>query len=291
MTLVASATPEVMTVPLPWTDTGSISMRCLQNQLFASTLKGKRSLGIGPGLTTHPETQQFVREVVGNRTVPIVLDADGLNAFAGRASELKNPRGMLAITPHPGEMARLVSSTAQDVQKNRIDIALKAAADWNAHVILKGHQTIIASPDGAAFVNSTGNPGMATGGTGDVLTGILAGLTAQYGAGFLAAPPCFRRLPPRTCRRYCLRRIWRSAADGHRSYPRNPSRLSSLLCRVRSCLIKSSSRVLRKRQPSARPRNRRAIEAAGPRSALSGDLGAGKTTLTKGIVTGLGSGG
>jgi NAD(P)H-hydrate epimerase len=182
MTVVASATPEVMTVPLPWTDTGSISMRSLQNQLFASTLKGKRALGIGPGLTTHPETQQFVREVVGNRTVPIVLDADGLNAFAGRASELKNPRGMLAITPHPGEMARLVSSTAQDVQKNRIDIALKAAADWNAHVILKGHQTIIASPDGAAFVNSTGNPGMATGGTGDVLTGILAGLTAQYGA-------------------------------------------------------------------------------------------------------------
>ena len=123
-----------------------------------------------------------MREVVADRTVPIVLDADGLNAFAGRAKELKNPRGLLAITPHPGEMARLLSSTAQDVQKNRIEIARKAATDWNAHVILKGYQTVIASPDGTVFINSTGNPGMATGGTGDVLTGMLAGLTAQFGA-------------------------------------------------------------------------------------------------------------
>jgi ADP-dependent NAD(P)H-hydrate dehydratase / NAD(P)H-hydrate epimerase len=180
--MVASATPEIMTVPLLATEAGSISMRGLENQFFASILKGKRSLGIGPGLSTHPETQQFVREVIGNREVPIILDADGLNAFAGRAHELKNSLGALAITPHPGEMARLLSSTAKDVQKNRLDLALKAAADWNVHVILKGQQTIIASPDGTAFVNSTGNPGMATGGTGDVLTGMLAGLTAQYGA-------------------------------------------------------------------------------------------------------------
>ncbi len=180
--MVASATPEIMTVPLLATETGSISMRGLENQFFASTLKGKRSLGIGPGLSTHPETQQFVRQVASNREVPIILDADGLNAFVGRSQELKNSDGMLAITPHPGEMARLLSSTAKDVQKNRMNLALNAAADWNAHVILKGQQTIIASPDGTAFVNSTGNPGMATGGTGDVLTGMLAGLTAQYGA-------------------------------------------------------------------------------------------------------------
>ncbi len=179
--LVASATPEVMTVPLPTTDAGSISSRALENQLFASILKGKRCIGIGPGLSTHLDTQQFLRTVVADRSVPIVLDADGLNAFAGRAEELKNPDGMIAITPHPGEMARLLSSTAQEVQKNRIGIARKAAADWNAHVILKGQQTVIASPDGEVFVNSTGNPGMATGGTGDVLTGMLAGLTAQFG--------------------------------------------------------------------------------------------------------------
>ena len=182
LALVASATPEIMTVPLPATEAGSISSRALEDQLFASILKVKRSIGIGPGLSTHPDTQQFLRTVVSGRSVPIVLDADGLNAFAGRAEELKNPDGRIAITPHPGEMARLLSSTAQEVQKNRIGIAQKAAADWNAHVILKGYQTVTASPDGTAFVNSTGNPGMATGGTGDVLTGMLAGLTAQFGA-------------------------------------------------------------------------------------------------------------
>jgi ADP-dependent NAD(P)H-hydrate dehydratase / NAD(P)H-hydrate epimerase len=181
--MVASATPEIMTVPLPATEIGSVSMRGLENQLFAATLKGKRALGIGPGLSTHPETQKFVREVVGNRTVPIILDADGLNAFAGIARELNNSRGEIAITPHPGEMARLIGSTVHEVQIHRTHLALRTAADWNAHVILKGQQTIIASPDGAAFVNSTGNPGMATGGTGDVLTGMLSGLTAQYGAG------------------------------------------------------------------------------------------------------------
>ena len=180
--MVASATPEVMTAPLPSTETGSVSSRALKNQLFASILRGKRCLGIGPGLSTDPETQQFIREVVADRSVPIVLDADGLNAFDGRVQELKNPGGMLAITPHPGEMARLLASAAHDVQKRRIDIARKAAADWNAHVILKGYQTVIASPDGTEFINSTGNPGMATGGTGDVLTGMLAGLTAQFGA-------------------------------------------------------------------------------------------------------------
>lgn len=178
--MVASATPEIMTVPFPATEIGSISTHGFDNQLFASTLKGKRALGIGPGLSTHPETRQFVRKVVGDRTVPIVLDADGLNAFADRAPELNSARGQLAITPHPGEMARLLGSTAKEVQKQRMDVALKAAADWNAHVILKGQQTIVAAPDGTAFVNSTGNPGMATGGTGDVLTGMLAGLTAQY---------------------------------------------------------------------------------------------------------------
>jgi NAD(P)H-hydrate epimerase len=179
--MVASATPEIMTVPFPATEIGSISMHSLENQLFASALNGKRALGIGPGLSTHPETQQFVRKVVGDRSVPVILDADGLNAFADRASELKDSRSQLVITPHPGEMARLLGSTAKEVQKQRMDVALKAAADWNAHVILKGQQTIVASPNGEAFVNSTGNPGMATGGTGDVLTGMLAGLTAQFG--------------------------------------------------------------------------------------------------------------
>ena len=181
--IVAVHTPEMMTEPLAATVTGTVSERCLHGNLFGKLLEGKSALGMGPGLTTNQETQAFVRTVViGRSNVPVILDADGLNAFAGRAHELRNPKGLLAVTPHPGEMARLLGCTAKEVQARRVELALKSAADWNACVILKGYQTAIASPDGRAWVNSTGNPGMATGGTGDVLTGMLAGLTAQYGA-------------------------------------------------------------------------------------------------------------
>ena len=181
--IVAAHTPEVMTEPLAATLTGTISERCLQGNLFGKLLEGKRALGMGPGLTTHQETQAFVRSVVAARSgVPIILDADGLNAFAGRAGELRNPKGLLAVTPHPGEMARLLGCSTKEVQARRVELAIKAAVDWNACVVLKGHETVIAAPDGRAWINSTGNPGMATGGTGDVLTGILTGLTAQYGA-------------------------------------------------------------------------------------------------------------
>ncbi|MFZ3215419.1 MAG: NAD(P)H-hydrate dehydratase [Candidatus Acidiferrales bacterium] len=179
--IVAAHTPEVMTEPLPATDAGAISLRSFEYERFEKLLKGKRALAIGPGLTTQDETQQFVRAVLAKRSVPTILDADGLNAFAGRAHELKNPSGGVALTPHPGEMARLLGCGIPDVQAQRLQMATKAAADWNAFVILKGQQTIVAAPDGQAFVNSTGNPGMGTGGTGDVLTGMLAGLTAQFG--------------------------------------------------------------------------------------------------------------
>jgi ADP-dependent NAD(P)H-hydrate dehydratase / NAD(P)H-hydrate epimerase len=188
--IVAMPNPEVMTEPLPATDTGTISLRALEYERFNGIVKGKSVVGIGPGLTTQTETVQFVRTVVGEYLdLPIVLDADGLNAFAGRALELKAARKMLAVTPHPGEMARLVGSDSKQIQSRRLEVARKAAADWNASVILKGHQTVIAAPDGNVWINSTGNPGMATGGTGDVLTGILAGLIAQYGAG--ASALCF----------------------------------------------------------------------------------------------------
>jgi len=180
--VIAAHTPELMTEPLAATLAGTVSERSLEGRLFSRILEGKRALAIGPGLSTQAETQAFIRTIVRAReTVPVVLDADGLNAFAGRAAELSSPKGLLAVTPHPGEMARLLGRSTQDVQARRIDIALGAAADWNACVVLKGHQTVIASPDGRAWINSTGNPGMGTGGTGDVLTGILAGLTAQYG--------------------------------------------------------------------------------------------------------------
>ncbi len=180
--VVASHAPELMTEPLDATQAGTVALGALESGRFVAVLEGKNVLAIGPGLTLHPETQQFIRSVVAGCGVPVVLDADGLNAFAGRAALLaqrKTPA--LAVTPHPGEMARLLGSEASDVQANRLEAAQRAAREWNAWVILKGYCTILAAPDGRAFINSTGNPGMATAGTGDVLTGMLAGLTAQFG--------------------------------------------------------------------------------------------------------------
>jgi hydroxyethylthiazole kinase-like uncharacterized protein yjeF len=180
--IVASHSPELMTEPLEGTDADSISLRSLDYGRFTALLESKSVLALGPGLSTHPETQQFVQKVVADCPLPLVLDADGLNAFAGRARQLcKHKAAALAVTPHPGEMARLLGCTTGEVQAQRLAVALRAAADWNAHVVLKGFRTVIATPDGRAFINSTGNPGMATGGTGDVLTGMLAGLTAQLG--------------------------------------------------------------------------------------------------------------
>jgi ADP-dependent NAD(P)H-hydrate dehydratase / NAD(P)H-hydrate epimerase len=179
--VVAVHTPEVMTEPLAATRRGTVSERSLEGNLFATLVKGKRVLAIGPGLTTQEETQSFVRTVVRTQSeVPVVLDADGLNAFAGRAAELGDRKGLLALTPHPGEMARLTGLTTGEIQSKRVETALRAAADWSAIVVLKGHHTVVAAPDGFAYLNSTGNPGMGTGGTGDVLTGMLAGLAAQY---------------------------------------------------------------------------------------------------------------
>ncbi|MGH9685250.1 MAG: NAD(P)H-hydrate dehydratase [Candidatus Acidiferrales bacterium] len=179
--LIAPHTPEIMSVPLAATDAGTVSARCLKDHQFDDLFERKNALAIGPGLSTHAETQEFVRTVVGMRSrIRIILDADGLNAFAGRTAELKDPKSAIAMTPHPGEMARLLGSSVDEVQAHRFETARKAAADWNAHVILKGHQTVIAAPDGRVWINSTGNPGMATGGTGDVLAGMLAGLTAQF---------------------------------------------------------------------------------------------------------------
>jgi NAD(P)H-hydrate epimerase len=120
--------------------------------------------------------------VVTETDLPIVLDADGLNAYDSMADHLNERRASaMTITPHPGEMGRLLGITAKEVQARRLEIALEAAGRWRAHVILKGFHTILATPTGHAYINTTGNPGMATGGTGDVLTGILAGLTAQFG--------------------------------------------------------------------------------------------------------------
>ncbi len=180
--VVASYRPELMTTPLAQTDAGTISLRNFEYNRFAELLRDKRVLALGPGLSMQVETQQFLLRALGECPLPIVLDADGLNALAAAPSppmERRSPA--LALTPHPGEMARLLASTTSEVQADRLAAAHRAAQKFNAHVVLKGFHTIVASPGGPVFINSTGNPGMATAGTGDVLTGILAGLTAQFG--------------------------------------------------------------------------------------------------------------
>jgi NAD(P)H-hydrate epimerase len=180
--IVAAGMPEMMTSPLLENDDGMVSVRNLDDDRFAQVARDKSVLAIGPGLSTNHETQQFIRTVLQKVSLPVILDADGLNAFAGQADELRTRKPeLLAITPHPGEMGRLLGATARDVQAKRLEVALDAAEKWKAFVILKGFQTILATPEGQAYVNTTGNPGMATGGTGDVLTGMLAGLTAEFG--------------------------------------------------------------------------------------------------------------
>ena len=180
--IVASAQAEFMTEPLASTRVGTISAANLKAGRFNALAKNKTVFAIGPGIGTHSETQRFVRSVVQKSEQPIILDADGLNAFAGRAKDLARRKSpYLAVTPHPGEMARLCGISTEKVQADRLGIALKSAKTWNAHVILKGFHTILATPEGRAFVNTTGNPGMAKGGSGDVLTGILSGMVSQFG--------------------------------------------------------------------------------------------------------------
>ena len=180
--VVAAGMPEMMTVPLASTEAGTASFRNFDYGRFTEVARGKSVIAIGPGLSMQHETQQFIRTLVTETELPIILDADGLNAYDGMADHLNERRApALAITPHPGEMARLLGVTVKEVQARRLEVALEAAGRWRAHVILKGFHTILATPSGHAYINTTGNPGMATGGTGDVLTGILAGLTAQFG--------------------------------------------------------------------------------------------------------------
>ena len=181
--IIAAAHPEYMTEALPGTDAGSLSTAALTSGRYAQAVRGKSVVAMGPGAGQHPDTQEFIRTIVADTEVPIVLDADGLNAYDGRGESLSRRKSeKLVVTPHPGEMARLLGSSIAEVQKDRVKTALDAARKWNAQVVLKGFHTIVASPKGQVFVNTSGNPALAKGGSGDVLTGLLAGLIAQFGA-------------------------------------------------------------------------------------------------------------
>ena len=178
---VAGYLPELMTAELEQTEAGTASLANFEYGRFAKLAKDKTVVAIGPGVTTETETQQFVRKVVAECPLPIVVDADALNALAAAEPQAERASKGIALTPHPGEMARLLGITVAEVQRDRIAAARTCAKKYKAHVVLKGFHTIVASVEGDVFVNSTGNPGMATAGTGDVLTGIAAALTAQFG--------------------------------------------------------------------------------------------------------------
>ena len=179
--LVAGTAPVLMTEPLAENEAGAISCHAFDYGRFAGIVKGKSVIALGPGISTHPETVEFVQQVVSeNKEVPLILDADGLNAFAKTPKLLQGDGRKLILTPHPGEMARLTDLTTAEIQAKRVDVAREFAARHKACVVLKGQLTLIVEPGGQVYVNPTGNPGMATAGTGDVLTGMIAGLLAQH---------------------------------------------------------------------------------------------------------------
>ena len=169
--------PEYMTVPLEESDRG-----CLADSAIEQVLELERDvIAIGPGLGTSDSVATFVRALLDRASSPLVLDADALNVLARNPTALTGRDGSrdIIITPHPGEMARLIGRSPDEVQANRIEAARNFATSRHVYVILKGHRTLIATPDGKVFINPTGNPGMASGGSGDLLTGMIAAWLGQ----------------------------------------------------------------------------------------------------------------
>ena len=174
--LVAAHAPEYMTEPLDDVAGGMVDASAADRVLALSA----DVIAVGPGLGRGASVTAFVRELLDTGETPLVMDADALNAFVDTPAALVGREGRdVIITPHPGEMARLVGATVDDVQANRLGIARDFAVSHKLYVVLKGYRTLIATPDGKVFVNPTGSPGMATGGTGDVLAGMLAAWVAQ----------------------------------------------------------------------------------------------------------------
>jgi len=177
---VALITPELMTVPLEECPDGSVAVANAWEESRERLLKKISVLAIGPGLGTEGETPEFVRKLVAETTLPVVVDADGLNAFKGRAELLQGHGRTMVLTPHPGEMGTLLGISTKEVQSDRLNLARKFATEHGLTLVLKGWRTLVAHPDGTVAVNTTGNPAMAKGGSGDILTGIVAAALAQH---------------------------------------------------------------------------------------------------------------
>jgi hydroxyethylthiazole kinase-like uncharacterized protein yjeF len=184
--MVAAYRPEIMTEAMAETAGGTLASSGITDARLRAVLERKTVIGAGPGLGRDPDTCALLDRLLAAAAATVVLDADGLNSFAGRLDRLHltaqadGTRPPLVLTPHPGEMARLLDVKVPDVEGNRILSARRVATETGGMVVLKGHRTVVAEPDGTIWINSTGNPGMATGGAGDVLTGMIAGYLAQH---------------------------------------------------------------------------------------------------------------
>jgi len=163
-----------------------LSLDVLEEDALATLLKGISVVGIGPGLGQEGTTPEWVRSFVERVTLPMVIDADALNALAGHTpllrSATKSGKRTIVLTPHPGEMARLAGLTVKQVEADRVGLARSFATEHGVTLVLKGWRTLVAHPDGRIAVNTTGNPAMAKGGSGDILTGIVSAMLAQYGS-------------------------------------------------------------------------------------------------------------
>jgi NAD(P)H-hydrate epimerase len=176
-TIIQSGIPEIMTAPMDGRKEGIWDESLCEG--IREQLQGKKCLAMGPGMGTLPETQKLVLEILRNLSIPVVLDADGLNCVCGQLEVLKGLKTPAILTPHPGEMSRLTGASVSDIQADRIGAARRFSQAHRVHLVLKGARTVIAHPDGTVYINLTANPGMAAGGMGDVLTGVIAGLLAQ----------------------------------------------------------------------------------------------------------------
>jgi len=175
LSMVAAYRPELMTEPLNETESGRLCFADADHLL--ELLKKMTVLALGPGLGIEDETVRLVKKLYAEAEVPAVVDADALNALAGALPKTDKIR---ILTPHPGEMSRLSGKSTKEVQADRLSTAQQFAPENNVTIVLKGDRTVIAFPDGETWVNPTGSPALATGGTGDVLTGLIAGLVAQH---------------------------------------------------------------------------------------------------------------
>ena len=168
---------EVMTEPLPETPKQTLSLRAFNAIL--RLCENKKAIIIGPGIGTFKETQTLVLKLIKALNLPIILDADGITALSTQIKTLPPTQGPLILTPHPGEMGRLTGLTSKQVLEDRMGISRIFSQTHQTYLVLKGCRTLIVTPQGEIFINPTGNPGMASGGTGDVLTGMIGGLICQ----------------------------------------------------------------------------------------------------------------